>query len=151
MKAMLGNDRPALQRILVADDSRVFRILTSETLLEHGLEVLEASNGNEALRIMLSHHPQLVILDALMPVISGFQVMDMLREADPDYHPVIFVVTAVYKSRRWAAEAKTTYKVAEYMEKPIEPEELIKAIARHFPEFLGISLRSFSGRQPPMS
>jgi CheY-like chemotaxis protein len=125
-----------LERVLVADDSRIFRALTAETLRGYGLEVLEAANGSEALQVLVAKRPELVILDALMPMMSGFEVMERLRDAAPDYHPVIFIVTAVYKSRRWEAETKSQYRVAEYLEKPIEPEDLVKAIARHFPELL---------------
>jgi CheY-like chemotaxis protein len=139
MTAMPGDGSSTLRRVLLADDSRVFRIVTSEALRAHGLEVIEATNGSEALHVLLTQRPQLAVLDALMPVVSGFEVMEKLRTAAPEYHPVIFVVTAVYKSRRWAAEAKKTYNVAEYLEKPIEPEDLIKAIARHFPGFTGLA------------
>ncbi len=137
--AMAFGTGQILTRVLVADDSRVFRILICETLRGHGLEVVEAEDGSEALQVLLEQRPQLAILDALMPVASGFDVMDKLKAAAPDYHPVIFVVTAVYKSRRWAAEARKTYNVAEYMEKPVEPEDLIKAIAHHFPDFAGLA------------
>ncbi len=126
----------ALTKVLVADDSRIFRILTSEVLREHGLEVLEAANGGQALDLLLEKRPELAILDALMPLISGFDVIAKLREAAPDYQPVIFIVTAVYKSRRWESEARLQYQVHEYLEKPLEPEDLLKAIGKHFPEFL---------------
>ncbi|MDD5563673.1 MAG: response regulator [Thermoanaerobaculaceae bacterium] len=126
----------ALTKVLVADDSRIFRILTSEVLREHGLEVLEATNGREALDLLLDQRPELAVLDALMPLISGFDVIGKVREAAPDYQPVIFIVTAVYKSRRWESEARLQYQVHEYLEKPLEPEDLVKAIGRHFPEFL---------------
>ena len=126
----------ALTKVLVADDSRIFRILTSEVLREHGLEVLEATNGREALDLLLEQRPELAVLDALMPLISGFDVIGKVREAAPDYQPVIFIVTAVYKSRRWESEARLQYQVHEYLEKPLEPEDLVKAIGRHFPEFL---------------
>ena len=128
----------ALTKVLVADDSRIFRILTSEVLREHGLKVFEATNGREALDILLEHRPELAILDALMPLVTGFDAVGKLREAAPDYQPVIFIVTAVYKSRRWESEARLQYQVHEYLEKPLEPEDLIKAIGGHFPEFLGL-------------
>jgi CheY-like chemotaxis protein len=126
----------ALTKVLVADDSRIFRILTSEVLRERGLEVLEATNGGQALDILLEQRPELAVLDALMPLISGFDVIGKLREAAPDYQPVIFIVTAVYKSRRWESEARLQYQVHEYLEKPLEPEDLLKAIGKHFPEFV---------------
>jgi len=124
-----------LKSVLVADDSRIFRALMAEVLREHHLEVVEATNGREALDLMLARRPELVILDALMPLLSGFDVLVQLRAKAPDYSPVIFVVTAVYKSRRWETEARAQYQIHEYLEKPLEPEDLLAAIARHFPGF----------------
>jgi CheY-like chemotaxis protein len=123
-----------LKRVLIADDSRVFRILMTEVLKERGLEVLEASTGREALELMVSQRPQLAILDGLMPLISGFDVIKQVRAEAPNYHPVVFIVTGVYKSQRWKSEAKQQYEVEEYLEKPIEPEDLLSAIGRHFPD-----------------
>lgn len=121
-------------RVLIADDSRIFRALAAEVVGELGLEVMEAGNGREALDLALSIRPQLLILDALMPLLSGFEVLTRMREKLPEYRPVVFMVTAVYKSRRWESEARQTYRVDEYLEKPIEPEDLTAAIARHFPK-----------------
>jgi CheY-like chemotaxis protein len=123
-----------LRRVLIADDSRVFRMLMVDVLMEHGLEVLEASTGRDALEILLSQRPQLALLDGLLPLLSGFDVITKLHEAAPEYKPVIFLVTGVYKSHRWKSEGKQEYQVEEYLEKPLEPEDLIKAIRRHFPD-----------------
>ena len=123
-----------LTRVLLADDSRIFRALITEVLRERRLEVLEAANGRDALATLLAARPQLAILDALMPLLSGFDVITKLREQAPDYQPLIFMVTAVYKSRRWETEARQQYQVAEYLEKPLEPAALVEVIARHFPE-----------------
>ena len=127
----------ALTRVLVADDSRIFRSLVAEVLRERGLEVIEAANGREALDALLAQRPQLAVLDALMPLLSGFDVISTVREKAPEYQPVIFLVTAVYKSRRWETEARQHYRVQEYLEKPLEPAELLRAVGRHFPEFWG--------------
>jgi CheY-like chemotaxis protein len=127
----------ALKRVLLADDSRIFRALMTEVLRDNGLEVMEAVNGREALDLMLEHRPQLVILDGLMPLLSGFEVLAQLRTSAPDYQPVVFIVTAVYKSRRFESEARQQYQVHEYLEKPLEPEDLVKAIRKHFPETAG--------------
>jgi CheY-like chemotaxis protein len=124
----------ALGRVLVADDSRIFRTLMGEVLRDLGLEVIAVANGRDALDQALSARPQLLVLDALMPLLSGFDVLSKLREEVPDYTPVVFVVTAVYKGRRWETEARQTYRVHEYLEKPIEPEDLVAAIRKHFPE-----------------
>jgi CheY-like chemotaxis protein len=129
----------ALKRVLVADDSRIFRSLLVEVLRERGLEVIEAANGREALDALLAQRPELAVLDALMPLLSGFDVISTLHEKAPDYQPVIFLVTAVYKSRRWETEARQHYKVHEYLEKPLEPADLLEKVAQHFPEFQGVA------------
>jgi CheY-like chemotaxis protein len=120
-------------RVLVADDSKVFRALVVEALREKGWEVIEAANGRDAIEHALSHRPQLLILDALMPLVSGFDVIVRLREKAPDYSPKVFLVTGVYKGRRWQTEGRQTYQVQEYIEKPIETDDLLKVVSRHFP------------------
>jgi CheY-like chemotaxis protein len=131
---MTAEDSMPLSKVLVADDSRIFRVLVSEVFRERGLEVIEAANGREALEQILAQRPGLLILDALMPLLSGFDVLTQMREKAPEYKPVVFVVTAVYKSNRWESEARQTYHVQEYLEKPLEPEDIMKAVERHFPE-----------------
>jgi CheY-like chemotaxis protein len=123
-----------LLRALVADDSRVFRAWASELLRERGFDVVEAANGHEALDRARSGRPELLVLDALMPMLSGFDVLRSLREGVPDYHPKVMLVTAVYKSRRWESEARHQYRVDEYLEKPIEVATFVAAVGRHFPE-----------------
>ncbi|HPC83152.1 MAG TPA: response regulator [Thermoanaerobaculaceae bacterium] len=118
---------------LIADDSKIFRACQIAILQEQGFDVVETDNGREALDLALSRRPSLLLLDALMPVLSGFQVIEKLREKLPSYQPTIFLVTAVYKSRRWEAEARKQYQVHEYLEKPLEEEVLIAALRRHFP------------------
>jgi CheY-like chemotaxis protein len=120
-------------RVLVADDSRVFRLLVAEILRDRGWDVLEATNGREALEMVLASRPVLLVLDALMPLLSGFEVLTKLREKLPTYRPKVFMVTAVYKSRRWESEARTQYEVDEYLEKPLEPDTLLALLDKHFP------------------
>lgn len=123
---------PSLTRVLVADDSRVTRALTSEVLRECGAEVLETGDGREALRLALTEQPELLVLDGLMPNLTAFDVVAQLRERLPDYKPVIIIQTAMYKSRRWESEARAGLGVAEYLEKPVEPETLLATVRRHF-------------------
>ena len=122
--------------VLVADDSRIFRAFVGEVFRDLGFRVVEAANGREALEKALEGRPELLFLDALMPFMSGFDVVASIREEAPDFEPKIFLTTAVYKSRRWESEARRHYKVHEYLEKPVEPEEIIGAVQRHFPELV---------------
>lgn len=121
-----------LRYVLIADDSKVFRACQREVFLDHGFEVLEAENGRQALDLALNHRPELLFLDALMPLMSGFDVIEKLREKVPEYAPLIFLTTAVYRSRRWESEARQQWGVHEYLEKPLEEDTLVAALRRHF-------------------
>jgi two-component system OmpR family response regulator len=122
---------------LVADDSRVFRACTAELLRKRGFEVYEVATGTEALDAARLRRPELLVLDALMPVLSGFDVLGKLREELPDYQPTVFLVTGVYKGHRWQGESRQRYGVHEYLEKPIEDATLLAAVDRHFPSISG--------------
>ena len=123
-----------LRTVLVADDSAMFRGMIGAVLAEQGLAVVEAADGIDALRLIDAERPGLVILDALMPGLSGFDVLRRLRERSSANVPVIFLVTGVFRSRRWAAEALAQFPIAEYVEKPVDPDELLRTILRHFPD-----------------
>ena len=82
-----GGGRPGLTgkvtkltRILVADDEQDVRDLLTDILLDMGFEVIEAADGGEALDKACNEHPDLIILDVLMPVMDGLQVLGRLRE-----------------------------------------------------------------------
>jgi two-component system KDP operon response regulator KdpE len=74
-------EKPA--RILVADDEELMRRLLTATLARHNYEVVVAATGNEALNCALEHDPDLVILDLLLPDMSGVDVCRKLREWRP--------------------------------------------------------------------
>ncbi len=65
--------------VLVVDDEPAIRELLTEWLQDHRLEVVTASNGLEALNIVKSSRPDLVLLDARMPVMDGFETCAQLR------------------------------------------------------------------------
>ena len=69
-----------LTRILVADDEQHVRDLMTEIVLNMGIDVIEAADGGEALDKACNEHPDLIILDMLMPVMDGLQVLGRLRE-----------------------------------------------------------------------
>jgi putative two-component system response regulator len=127
-----------LRYVLIADDSKVFRACERELMLDYGFGVFEAENGRQALELAIQHQPDLLFLDALMPALSGFEVLTKLHERLPDYHPIVFLATAVYKSRRWESEARQQYGVHEYLEKPLEDDTLVAALRRQFPDLVKV-------------
>jgi len=81
-------------RILVADDNHVDRLLLSSIVRKEGYEVAEAVDGPDALEKFRSWRPQMVLLDALMPGLDGFEVAHFIKdEAGEDFVPIIFLTS----------------------------------------------------------
>lgn len=78
--------------VLVVDDDANIRKMIIAALRREGYEFLEAPNGREALDLMRDHHPDVVVLDLMMPVVSGWDVLRE-RSEDPELQriPVIVV------------------------------------------------------------
>src|SRR5439155_6808587 len=81
--------------ILVADDEAAIRFMIGELLLSEGYEVREARNGREALALMCLDVPELIVLDLMMPVMNGFEFLQMLPEAGPSSPPIL-AITAMH-------------------------------------------------------
>ena len=81
-------------QILVVDDDDAIRALTSTVLRRRGLRVHDARNGAEALEKMSSHRYALIILDLMMPQISGYEVLSRLGGWPASERPMVLVLTA---------------------------------------------------------
>ncbi|HEC05428.1 MAG TPA: EAL domain-containing protein, partial [Thiolapillus brandeum] len=81
--------------VLVVDDDPVFRLTTREALVSAGYQVLEAGSGAEALELSARHHPDLLLLDALMEDMDGFDVCRRLRKSANFGDVPILMVTAL--------------------------------------------------------
>lgn len=81
-------------RVLVADDNHVDRMLLSAIVRKEGYQVAEAVDGTDALAKFRSFRPQMVLLDALMPGLDGFEVAHFIKEeAGEDFIPIIFLTS----------------------------------------------------------
>lgn len=88
--------------ILVADDNPVDRMILAKIVRDQGYTVVEAGDGAEALEQYREKKPQLVLLDALMPKLDGFQVAKAIKEEAGDtYTPIIFL-TALTEAEQLA-------------------------------------------------
>lgn len=86
--------------ILIADDNATDRLILRSVLEHYGCEVLEAVDGQEGLAALLRRRPDLIISDALMPVMDGYQFLKALK-ADERVRAVPFIFyTAVYTGGR---------------------------------------------------
>jgi len=81
-----------LSRVLVVDDDSNIRRMIVAALKRDGYEFLEAPNGRDALDLMRAEHPDVVVLDLMMPILSGWDVLaERQREPDLMRIPVILI------------------------------------------------------------
>ena len=80
----------AATKILIADDSNTDRLLLKTILLKQGYEVVVAHDGAEAVEVFQRESPGIVLLDALMPVMDGFEAAEQIKRlAGEEFVPVI--------------------------------------------------------------
>ena len=116
------------RRVLVVDDEPEIRNLLDRTLTARGFEVETAPDGEEALARVAAHRPALVLLDAMLPRIHGFEVARRLR-ADPRTRGVpVVMMTAVYRGWRFAQDARDAYGAEDYIEKPFRLDDVVRRI-----------------------
>ena len=96
LSALLARLRPAgtTQPVLVVEDDPATRDLLSRTLVKDGWEVLSAGNGREALELLQSRTPVLVLLDLMMPEMDGFAFLSEFRRDSRFEHTPVVVLTA---------------------------------------------------------
>ena len=116
--------------ILIVDDDRV-NVMLVASALEDTYEILTALNGNEAIRQVVMKHPDLVILDVMMPGLDGFDVCRMIK-ADKMYAdiPVIFM-SAVDSAI--GENMGTNSGGVDYLPKPVDTG-LLKRLVRKYIE-----------------
>jgi DNA-binding response OmpR family regulator len=110
-----------LPSILITDDEPNIRLMLRTALETEGFDVLEASNGRDALDVIRRDKPDVMILDLNMPVLDGMAVLEQLKSMS-DPKPRVVVLTA-YGSIPAAVKA-TRLGALDFLEKPITPDEL---------------------------
>lgn len=118
------------KRILVIDDEDQFRLMLRHMLEKEGYEILEAANGKEAVKMLRTAIPDLVITDILMPEMDGIEIILQLHREYPQLK--IFAISGgggVYPEQY--LQAAKTFGAIKIFEKPFERAELLAAIKDH--------------------
>jgi response regulator NasT len=110
-------------RVLVAEDETIIRMDLREMLQEEGYDVIEATDGEQAVRLAREQDPDLVILDITMPVLDGLSAAR--RISDERIAPVL-ILTA-YSQRELVDEAARAGAMG-YLVKPFQKQDLMPAI-----------------------
>ena len=94
-----------MTRIVVADDDRMFRKAAETTLRRQGYDVATASDGEEALQLIRSERPDMIVLDLIMPKLQGFDVLSSLTQEEDKQEALDLGAVAYFN--------KTTFSMSE--------------------------------------
>ena len=114
-------------RILIVDDEAHLRMLIQQTLEEledDGVELLTATNGEEALETIQAEKPRLVFLDVMMPKLSGFDVCNRVKNTLGMKDVYIVLLTA--KGQEFDRQKGLEVGADVYMTKPFDPDALLE-------------------------
>jgi len=123
----MATTQEAKVKVLVVDDYVENVELLEELLSASGYEVSTASDGDEALQRVKEAHPDLILLDIMMPKMDGYQVCEALRAKDDTKDIPIIFVTAKTEVKDWT-HAIFNVGVNSYITKPINPKKLLDKV-----------------------
>lgn len=113
-----------MARIMVVDDAAFMRVRLKNVLGEQGHEVIEASNGAEAVTLYEQQRPDLVLMDITMPEMDGISALRAIRDKDPDAK--VIMCSALGQERTVIEAIKSGAK--DFIVKPFQPERVIEAV-----------------------
>lgn len=115
------------RRILIADDDPLLRALLVHRLSADGYDVQAVEDGGQALAAIRDHQPDLIVLDALMPVMDGFELLRRIKTGNISDAPVI-MLTALKGEQDIVGALQLG--AADYLVKPFIPDELGQRVRR---------------------
>ena len=111
--------------ILIVDDDRANRMVLSRSL-DNKYQIIEAVDGKECLQILESQHVDLVLLDLMMPVMSGFDVLQHIQNHPQNHYPAVLVLSALMDSTTISNVLRLG--AVDYLTKPFNVEEMLARI-----------------------
>lgn len=119
-----------MSRILSIEDDGDFQHLIGLQLRRVGYDVHYAFTGEEGYEKALLLDPDLILLDMMLPILNGAEVLAKLREHERTRHTPVIVVTAFYRDIPFLEEKVRSLGIVEYLRKPVRMEELHSVIKR---------------------
>jgi two-component system, OmpR family, response regulator VicR len=118
-----------IKRILCIEDEPDMIVLMRLILARHGYDFDSAAGGEEGLRKVRENHPDLILLDLMMPDIDGWEVYQQLKADEKTRHIPVIIVTAKAQKIDKVLGLQIA-KVDDYIAKPFSPAELVGSIQR---------------------
>lgn len=117
-----------MTNILVAEDEPQTAQLIEFKLKQQGYEVNVVSNGEQAMKMLDVNEPSLLLLDGMMPVMDGFEVLRRVKDSTKYRHIPVIMLTA--KSREKDVVTGLDLGASDYIVKPFSPAELVARIKK---------------------
>jgi CheY-like chemotaxis protein len=116
------------REILVADDELVAQNMVRTALTQAGYSVVAAANGMDAIKLAVERHPDLIVLDIMMPDLDGGEVAEILHK-DPKTAdiPIIFLSALISEEDERGTGKKD---VASFMSKPYHRDRLLNEVRK---------------------
>ncbi|KPL59511.1 response regulator transcription factor [Rossellomorea vietnamensis] len=115
-----------MARILIAEDEEVLRMLMVDTLEDEGHELDEAADGEEAINSIMENDYDLILLDHMMPLYTGLEVIEKIRKSPDKGMVKIMMVSA--KSQQADKDLVLKSGADYFIAKPYSPAELVQRI-----------------------
>lgn len=115
-----------MAKILIAEDERDIRDLITFTLNYAGHEVIQATNGEEAVQMALAEKPDLVLLDVRMPHMDGYDACIKMKAEESLKDLVVVFLSA--KGQEAEVRAGLNAGAVEYILKPFSPDQLVERV-----------------------
>jgi len=116
--------------ILVADDDPDILSIVAISLETQGYTVHQATNGREAVDLAREHHPDLILMDMMMPVMSGYEAVAEIK-ADAATQDIIIIGLSA-KAMATDMERATDVGIDGYLTKPFRIAQILSVVAKHF-------------------
>ncbi len=134
--------------ILIVDDVSVNRMTIKLSLREDHYTFLEADNGEEAIALALEHHPDVILMDAMMPVMDGFEATKRIREIEEIWRIPILMITALEAKDDKIKALQCG--VSDFISKPFDKTEL-QARCRSYVQISTLNSRYTLATQNPIT
>ena len=119
------SDKP---QVLAVDDEPEILDIIEKALSHKGMEVLRATRGREALEVLRGARPDVILLDAMLPEIHGFELCQQIKQSDRYKSTPVMMISAIYTGWNFIQDVKRIYGADEYMTKPFRIVELVKKV-----------------------
>jgi DNA-binding response OmpR family regulator len=115
-----------MKRILLAEDEDILRMLIVDTLEDEEYVIDEAADGQEALDLFYQNNYDLVIIDYMMPVLTGLEAIEKIRTGVANYDVKILMLSA--KSQQFEQDRVLAAGADYFMAKPFSPLQLLNKV-----------------------